>query len=64
MQGTDTYERSLNHLKDIRKNLYLTKVEIDFDKLDDQSKGKIREALVNAVSERTRAVEKVVLGAR
>ena len=56
MEGKEIYDISYKELTNIRKSLGNTKVTIDFDKLDAQSKEEIRSAILKATGSRQSAI--------
>ena len=60
MESKDVYNTSYNELVNIRKNLTMDKITIDFDKLDGNSRAAIREAILNATSSRQSAILNVI----
>ena len=56
MESKEIYDMSYKELTNIRKSLGNTKVTIDFDKLDAQSKEEIRSAILKATGSRQSAI--------
>lgn len=56
MESKEIYQTSYNTITNIRKSLTNTKVTIDFDKLDAESKTAIKDALLKATASRQSAI--------
>lgn len=56
MESKEIYQTSYDTITNIRKSLGNTKVTIDFDKLDAESKTVIREAILKSTAERQSAI--------
>lgn len=61
MESEKIYEESYSELKRIRKEMSSSKVTINFDKLDEQTKADLNAAISASLSRRIRATEQVVL---
>ena len=64
MEGDEIYEISKKEMLRVKSNLANRTVTIDLDKLDEFSKQEVVSALQRTLSERLRAVDKVLLGAK
>ena len=64
MEGDEIYEISKKEMLRVKSNLANRTVIIDLDKLDEFSKEEIVSALQRTLSERLRAVDKVLLGVK
>ena len=64
MEGDEIYEISKKEMLRVKSNLANRTVTIDLDKLDEFSKQEVVSALQRALTERLRAVDKVLLGAK
>ena len=60
MESKEIYNTSYNELVNIRKNLTMDKITIDFDKLDGNSRAAIREAILKVTSIRQSAILNVI----
>ena len=60
MESKNIYQDSYNELVNIRKSLGNTKVTIDFDKLDENSKTEIRDAILKSTAARQSAILNVL----
>jgi hypothetical protein len=56
MESKEIYQTSYDTITNIRKSLTNTKVTIDFDKLDAESKTAIKDALLKATASRQSAI--------
>ena len=56
MESKEIYQISYDELTNIRKSLGNTKVTIDFDKIDANSKEDIRQAILKATGTRQAAI--------
>lgn len=56
MESKEIYQESYNTLVGIRKSIGDTKLVIDFDKLDANSKEEIRSAIMKVTGERQSAI--------
>ena len=56
MESKEIYQTSYDTITNIRKSLGNTKVTIDFDKLDAESKTAIRDAILKSTAERQSAI--------
>lgn len=64
MEGDEIYEISKKEMLRVKSNLANRTVTIDLDKLDEFSKQEVVSALQRTLSERLRAVDKVLLGVK
>ena len=56
MESKEIYQTSYDAITNIRKSLTNTKVTIDFDKLDAESKTAIKDALLKVTASRQSAI--------
>jgi hypothetical protein len=56
MESKEIYQTSYDTITNIRKSLTNTKVTIDFDKLDAESKAAIKDALLKVTASRQSAI--------
>lgn len=64
MEGKSIYDESLKEINKIAKSLSTSSTNINWEKLDAETKSKLNQAISNVIYERKRSVESVVLGVK
>lgn len=64
MEGKSIYDESLKEINKIAKSLSTSSTNINWEKLDAETKSKLNQAVSNVIYERKRSVESVVLGVK
>ena len=64
MEGKSIYDDSLKEINKIAKSLSTSSTNINWEKLDAETKSQLNQAVSNVIYERKRSVESVVLGVK
>lgn len=64
MEGKSIYDESLKEINKIAKSLSTSSTNINWEKLDAETKSKLNQAVSNVIYERKRSIESVVLGVK
>lgn len=64
MEGKSIYDESLKEINKIAKSLSTSSTNINWEKLDAETKSQLNQAVSNVIYERKRSVESVVLGVK
>lgn len=64
MEGKSIYDESLKEINKIAKSLSTSSTNINWEKLDGETKSKLNQAVSNVIYERKRSIESVVLGVK
>lgn len=64
MEGKNIYDDSLKEINKIAKSLSTSSTNINWEKLDAETKSQLNQAVSNVIYERKRSVESVVLGVK